>query len=228
MTRFTRHALFVLPEPGPFAAAAAAWLGWEIGTGMARGQPCLPDLPRPLGDLTGAARRYGFHATIKAPFRLAPDVGTDDLALGIETVSKSLARLSLDLEIRSIGSFVAFVPVGDTDGIGRFAATVTAGLDRFRAPLSDDDIERRRPDTLTARQRENLLEWGYPYVMDDFRFHMTLTGTVDAAETGPVICAAASHFDAVLPRPFQVTSLCHCAERQDGCFELVHRFPLSG
>ena len=228
MTRFTRHALFVLPEPGRFAEAAADWLGWDVVTGMARNHPALPGLPRPLHGLTGAARKYGFHATIKAPFRLAPDVCTTDLALGIETLCKRLARLSLDLEVRSIGSFVAFVPVGDTDRIGRFSATIVAGLDSFRAPLSEDDMARRRPDALTARQQEYLLEWGYPYVMDEFRYHMTLTGSVDADEIGPVIREADSYFDTVLPRPFPVTSLCHCAERRDGRFELVHRYSLPG
>jgi hypothetical protein len=28
---------------------------------------------------------------------------------------------------------------------------------------------------LSARQAEHLTKWGYPYVFEDFRFHMTLT-----------------------------------------------------
>ena len=40
---------------------------------------------------------------------------------------------------------------------------------------------------LTPRQRGYLERWGYPYVMEDFRFHMTLTGRLDAGRREPIV-----------------------------------------
>ena len=34
---------------------------------------------------------------------------------------------------------------------------------------------------LTDRQEALLTQWGYPYVMEEFRFHITLTGALDPA-----------------------------------------------
>ena len=49
-------------------------------------------------------------------------------------------------------------------------------FDSFRAPLSAGDRERRVSAGLTPLQMELLDRWGYPYVLDQFQFHMTLAG----------------------------------------------------
>src|SRR5262249_55850996 len=59
-------------------------------------------------------------------------------------------------------------------------------FDGFRAPLTDADRARRHPSRLTPRQRDYLERWGYPYVMEEFRFHMTLTGRLDPARSSPL------------------------------------------
>lgn len=51
-------------------------------------------------------------------------------------------------------------------------------FDGFRAPLSLDERDRRLAAGLSGRQIGNLDKWGYPYVLEDFRFHMSLTGKV--------------------------------------------------
>jgi hypothetical protein len=71
---------------------------------------------------------------------------------------------------------------------------VTCEFDTFRAPLTAEDRARRNPSKLTPRQRGYLDRWGYPYVMEDFRFHMTLTGRLDAERREPVIAMLRSNF----------------------------------
>jgi hypothetical protein len=41
---------------------------------------------------------------------------------------------------------------------------------------------------LSERQRALLIEWGYPYVFDEFRFHMTLSSSLaDAQERATLV-----------------------------------------
>ena len=42
--------------------------------------------------------------------------------------------------------------------------------------LASTAPQRRRPETLSPRQRELLHRRGYPFVMEEFRFHPRLTG----------------------------------------------------
>ena len=91
---------------------------------------------------------------------------------------------------------------------------------------AEAEIARRRPDWLSTRQRDLLDRWGYPHVMEEFRFHLTLTDRLDEPE--PVRAALADYFAPVLPRPFVIEDLCLFGEDQSGRFHLLHRYALSG
>ena len=67
-------------------------------------------------------------------------------------------------------------------------------FDSFRPPLSPDDRARRNPDKLTARQRDYLDRWGYPYVMEEFRFHMTLTGRLSSERRAAIVTMLRTRF----------------------------------
>jgi putative phosphonate metabolism protein len=226
MTGYTRLAIYYAPRRGAFAARAADWLGWDPETGAERVAPPQAGLPDP-GPLTREARRYGFHGTLRAPFRLAAGLGPG--AAG-ETVAALAARLSPvrceGLELADLEGFLALVPRGDDGPLKALAAEVVEATDALRAPLSETEIARRRPDRLTPHQRMLLDRWGYPFVMDEFRFHLTLTDRL--AEPGPVQAALARHFAPVLPEPFAVEDLCLFGEDASGRFHLVHRYALTG
>jgi hypothetical protein len=130
-----------------------------------------------LPDVTETPRRYGFHATIKPPFALADGTGADALADTLADLAHSLPPARADgLRLSRIGRFLALTPEGDSAKIDALAAAFVRDLDRFRAPATDADLARRRAAGLTPAQESHLLRWGYPYVMDEFRFHMTLSG----------------------------------------------------
>jgi hypothetical protein len=78
-----------------------------------------------------------------------------------------------------LSDFFALVPVDPVPGVCSAAALIVQTLDRFRAPLSDSELHRRLRSSLDEVERANLRNWGYPYVLDRFRFHMTLTDRVD-------------------------------------------------
>lgn len=218
-----RFAVYHAPRPGPLADAAAQWLGRDAASGATRIQP-HPDLP----PLTTSPRRYGFHATLKAPFRLAPGETEAGLLQGLEDLAGGLRPVVLErLEVVLFGGFLALVPRGDTTALNDLAAKVVTGLDRFRAPMTGAERARRNPDALDDHKRALLDAWGYPYVLDAFRFHMTLSDRLTDAQADLLLPLARAHFKGVLPQPYPLDTLAIFGEDQTGVFHLCHRVGLS-
>ncbi len=226
MEAIKRYAIYYAPRPGGFAQAAASWLGWDAEAGQAVAQPDLT-LPRALSQITAEPRKYGFHATLKPPFRLAEGYEIADLRQAVASLARSLDPLRLDgLSLAPLGGFLALQPLGDISDLVDLSAEVVRRLDPYRASLTEAEIARRRPESLTPRQRELLAAYGYPFVMEEFRFHLTLTDRLgpDLAE---VRRAAEAHFAGLIPQPFDLEDLCLFGEDRAGRFHLLHRYPLS-
>lgn len=227
MPEFTRYAVYYAPEPGPLADFMAGWLGWDPAAGTERARPAVPGLQADIPALTAEAHKYGFHGTLKPPFRLAE--GRDEAALiaAVDALGRTLAPVEMPaLALRRIGRFLALTPGGDTADLAALAARVVEALDPFRAPMTAADRARRHPERLTPAQVALLDRWGYPYVMDEFRFHLTLTGKLSEPEAEAVREALAPLLAPLLPVPFRIASLCIFGEAADGRFHLVHRAPL--
>ncbi|HCZ00710.1 MAG: phosphonate metabolism protein [Rhodobacterales bacterium RIFCSPHIGHO2_02_FULL_62_130] len=223
MDKMKRFAIYYAPRAGAFADAAAAWLGWDLLAGRAEAS-ALPDLADHMAD----PRKYGFHGTIKPPFRLAEGVSPTDLTQAVARLATSLRAVELPaLALRQIDGFLAFVPDGDTAALGDLAAEVVRALDPLRAPLTEAEVARRRPERLTDRQRALLGIYGYPYVMEEFQFHLTLTGRLSDTDSPHLIAAAVAHFGSTVPQPFRLEDLCLCGEDAAGQFHLLHRYALS-
>jgi hypothetical protein len=124
--------------------------------------------------------------------------------------------------------FVALTPMGCEAALLDFGAAVVEATDPLRAPLTEAEIARRRPESLSSRQRELLDRWGYPFVMEEFRFHLTLTDRLPAAEAGQVVDALRVYFAPVLPQPFVIEDLCLFGEDAQGRFHPLHRYALTG
>lgn len=221
-----RYAVYFAPREGPFARRAAAWLGQGPGPDDDLALPALSGIADPR-KITVEPRRYGFHGTIRAPFR--PAAGVDeylirktvaDLALGLPPVTCD------GLRTEALHGFVALVASGCDAALRDLGAAVVEGTNALRAPLSAAEIARRQPDRLSSRQRGLLDRWGYPFVMEEFRFHLTLTDRLDDPE--PVRAALEGYLAPVLPRPFVIEDLCLFAEDAAGRFHLLHRYALAG
>ncbi len=227
---YARYAIFWAPPAGSgLARFGAAWLGWDAETGRDVAQPALA-LPRPLDQITRAPRRYSFHGTLKPPFRLA--TGTDAAALdralaglAAGTLPVSAPRLAPSTRL----GFLALMPGGPAPELNALAAACTRRLDRFRAPSDTAELAPRHDRDLTPRQEHNLTRWGYPYVLDDFRFHLTLGGHLRPGEAEPLIEAvtalAAPYLDPIL----HLDDICLFGDPGAGeGFRLLRRYPLTG
>ena len=168
--------------------------------------------------LTAAPRRYGFHATLKAPFRLAR--GSSVAALLEEVDRYCATRISFVapmLRVERLRNFLALVPAERDPRLDALASDCVVRFERFRAPLTAAELARRSKAPLSAREATHLVCWGYPYVLDAFRFHFSLTGPLDgtAAPEVPEVPAEALHIDAVCvfeePAPGAAFRLVHQA-----------------
>ena len=127
--------------------------------------------------------RYGFHATLKAPFHLRPGISEAELKEHVRELSTTLSRVALGhLDVTSIGAFVALTAASPNPELSRLASKCVDHLEPIRTPLSQADLERRMATQLSTRQIELLEFYGYPFVHDEFRFHMTLTGPLKSTE----------------------------------------------
>ncbi|SMH53568.1 DUF1045 domain-containing protein [Maritimibacter sp. HL-12] len=228
MKKYSRFAVYYAPEAGAFADFAAEWLGWDAARGRSAGPLALPGLPMPANEITATPRKYGFHGTIKPPFGLATSPGALEADLAV--LCAHLAPVTLDgLALHRLGGFLALTPEGDTAPLAALAAEVVQGLDRHRQPPTQAELDRRRRAAdLTPRQQANLATWGYPYVMDDFRFHLTLTGKLSEAALDQSARALDPVLAPLLPRPFRIKDLCLFGEDEDGMFHLLNRYTLAG
>lgn len=224
-----RYAIYYAPAPGDFADFTARWLGWDAALGRPVDHPDVAGLPLPVASLTETPRKYGFHGTIKPPFHLAPGTDAAGLQAAVAALAARLAPVALPgLQLVDLHGFVALTPQGDTAELAALAAEVVMALDAFRAPPDPQEIARRRPDALSERQRALLAEWGYPYVMDQFQFHLTLTGSLLPADSASVLSALRPHLQPLLPQPFVLSDLALFGQGQDGMFRILHRYPLTG
>ncbi|MEM9642209.1 MAG: DUF1045 domain-containing protein [Pseudomonadota bacterium] len=228
MNEYTRYAVFYAPAADTaLARLSAAWLGWDAQNAVATAQPRFYGVD--MAQVTATPRKYGFHGTLKPPFRLAQGTTVEGLSNALQAFCAATAPVVLDgLEVRGLGRFLALLPTGDTTGLAALSAELVRTFDRFRAPLNDREVARRRPERLTDRQRTNPDLWGYPFVFEDFRFHLTLSGPRDGADMVTLQRAAQDHFAAAIEGPFLVDALTLFGERPDGMFKVLHRYDMTG
>jgi putative phosphonate metabolism protein len=227
MARFPRYAIYyAAPRGSALDRFGAEHLGYDAWSG--------DDLPFPEGlpadwrELTGDPRKYGFHATLKAPFVLAPGKSESELS----AACAEFARMPRPVPpiapvVNAISGFIAVVPAQPSRELEQLAADCVRAFDPFRAPLTPEDRARRKPERLTERQRDYLDRWGYPYVMEEFRFHMTLTGRLDSARRGQVLDLLTERFQGIGVKSLAIDSI--ALFKQTGAqarFHIIGAWPL--
>lgn len=224
---FNRYGIYMIPEAENFAELGAAWLGWDVQKGCTVPYPQEADAA--LREATKVPRKYGFHGTIKPPFHLVEGATYDSLLSQAQTLCASLAPVDIEaLSVRKSEFVLVLAPEGDLDQLANLAATVLQKLDHFRASTRASELVQHRKFTLTPLQETNLKNWGHPYVLDDFKFHITLSGHMPPKDLDQLEALANAHFAQHLERPLPVTSLTLVGEAGDGRFHALHRLPLSG
>lgn len=201
-----RYALYYTPPPShPLTRAAVAWLGRDA---FGADDAATTRGPEHDNELAAEPRRYGFHATIKAPFRLRDGYSRNDLEAALLCFTSNRASCPVGpLRVAMLGEFFALVPRGATPFLNILASQAVSEFDRFRAAMNPQELRRRMRADLDEKEMTHLVQWGYPYVFDRFRFHMTLTGQVSPALRDQVRDRLEALFDPLLHEDFHINAL---------------------
>ncbi|MDB5789717.1 DUF1045 domain-containing protein [Caballeronia mineralivorans] len=220
------------PASSAWWHAGCEWLGRDAETGRsieAPAEPGISALGQTIAALTGSPRRYGWHGTLVAPFRPAEGVTPRRVLSVAREWANHIDCFNVPLSAVEMGHFVALRARAENDDetIRRIAASALHSLAPLRARPSAEDTERRLASGLNERQRALLHEWGYPYVLDEFRFHMTLCDSLDTASVRTAIVSLwQARAEALGPLPFHGAAL--FVQPQPGApFTLWQRLPFA-
>lgn len=225
-----RYAIYFAPASETLLGAyGASILGYDSHTGRSTTPAKLGGFSaRDWQAATAEPRRYGFHATLKAPFRLKCGPGENDLAAELRILAARHEAVAVGpLEVAAIGDFIALRPRYEGRAVNALAQACVEHFERFRSPLSDEERQRRRPDQLTMRQRELLGTYGHPYVAEQYRFHMTLTGPIAPDLQAEARRALVARFVEIEPRPVIVDHIALLKQDAPGAaFRVIASAPL--
>lgn len=226
-----RYAIYFSPrESSALWLAGCHWLGRDAISGAELDHPAVPGMDAAIvHELTASPRRYGFHATLKPPFRLVSAASQNIFLEAVREFANCGKPFCLPrMEVRKLGSFLALRTVEICEELQQLSASCVKEFDHFRAAESAEE-QARRADGLDQRQRAHLARWGYAYVLDQWRFHMTLTNTLAEPQLSVLKEFLRDWFAPVLDEPVWVEDLCVYTEPEPGSnFNIAARFPLRG
>ncbi len=222
-----RIALYYAPATDdPLHGCASVWLGRDAATGAALAQSPVAGID--IAEITADARGYGFHATLKPPFRLRGDVRSA-LQATKEFAGRTAPFALPPLQITDLDGFLALHESLPCPPLNALADGAVTALDAHRAPPTEAEIARRKPEKLSPRQREYLQDWGYPYVFAEWRFHMTLTRRLTATEKASVLPAVTKGLGDAPSLTRTISDICVFAQATPGApFTILERLTLRG
>lgn len=225
-----RYAVYFAPaSDNPCWQMGSSWLGRDARSSAALSQPQLAGIVKERQQqLTGAARRYGWHATVKAPFRLAQHRSEAQLRETLADFCRQHDSLPLKgLQPGWLDHFLALhIPAAQIE-LQDLVQRCVSRLDHLRAPPDQAELQRRRSSPLSDRQLQLLTRWGYPHTEEQYRFHLTLSATItDPAERATWQNAAHAYW-AGLPE-LSLDRLCLFGEASpDSDFVCLAEYPLA-
>tara|TARA_A100000164_G_scaffold283879_1_gene256514 strand:+ start:1076 stop:1783 length:708 start_codon:yes stop_codon:yes gene_type:complete len=223
---YKRYAIYYVPTENPeLDLFGKCWLGWDPYKGVETTKSDLSKLPsfKKFSSLVLTPKQYGFHGTIKAPFRLKNEYTYNDLENKVREISKQIQSFHLDkLVIKKLGNFIALTPSKNLK-VNDVSNKFVEGLDFLRDDLSEDEIKKRNPHKLSFNQKKKLFKWGYPYVFNEFKFHLTLTGKLRIEEIDNVYKYLQTILKSVNLRKIHFKSICIFGQKTDEKFYFIKK-----
>jgi len=223
----SRYAIYFCPDAAtPLLGLGNRWLGRDATTG----ESLNPDLPDHIRHenwmrVTDSPRRYGFHATLKPPFRLAENATFEDLQAALRVFAQRHSSFyAPPVAVGKIGRFLALTLSTPSENFSNLAADSVSEFDRFRAPATEEETAQRLRASLSPLEREHVLRWGYPYVFETWKFHMSLTSSIHTESLSLFEPHLRERFASACEQPLLVDSVCIFHEPYPGgLFHLLDR-----
>ena len=235
---WARYAIYAVPAAGSrLNGLGAEWLGRSAETGAPVARSSFDALEMSKSEMdavTADPARYGFHGTLKAPFRLAEGRSAADLDAALDAYVATRAPVFCPpLKVSVDHGFVALRCAEAAPALSKRAFEIVKEFDRFRAPMTDADRARRGVESLDARGRELLEAWGYPWVDERFDFHFTLSGKLPEDEGAALSAKLEPIFAPLIAEPFVLEEIAlfgdpGSTDGRAGPFTLLRRHRFSG
>ncbi|UUX48433.1 DUF1045 domain-containing protein [Nisaea acidiphila] len=227
-----RYAIYFAPDADTeLHRFGSAWLGRDTISGEDLTQPNLDGFDvAAQKDLTATACGYGFHATLKPPFHLKAGTSVEELLDEAVHFSSTREAFEVALVPRDLSGFIAFMQKESKAAMRELAADCVRQFDPFRALPGEAELEKRRAAGLSSQQELMLQRWGYPYVMNEFRFHMTLSKRIkDDAERAALMREVQKHGADAIAAPVSIDAISvFCQENRKAPFLRLEHFPFGG
>lgn len=221
----TRYAIYFSPEPeSKLWLFGSRWLGRDSVNGDDLKRLKVKDLSeKRLAEITKQAAHYGFHATLKPPFRLSKGHDLEMLDEALEAFAAAREPFTIPgLELAELDGFIALRPAKKCKALDKLAADCVKEFDHFRKAPGKKELEKRLKADLTDKQKKMLEKWGYPYVLDEYRFHMTLTERLKGKERKAVMAELEPHAKKVIGKKVKVLDITLFKQNKpDEPFEMV-------
>ena len=233
MKDFFRYAIYFAPNSehalGEFGNA---WLGHDPVHGYDISRPTIAGLAmKEIVKITSIPKRYGFHGTLKPPFELAWGYSKNNFIKAAAQLAANHAPcyLSRGFSLTTIGKFLALTPTDTSIELSDLAAACVQGLDQYRMPLTQNNLAARRQNGLTSRQDALLVRWGYPFVLDEFRFHLTLTNAIGKDQCDQLADLLRPILNPIITKPIAIDTIAVFGDPGQGRnFQLLKRIALTG
>jgi hypothetical protein len=183
-----RYAIYSAPQTdSSWWRVCSQWLGRDAHSGVLIEPNPIKGIDQEiLKELTREPRRYGLHATLKAPFQLRKGQTLAELKSTLSRWSLTQKTFDIALGLERFRDFFALTPPVAFDQINILAEDIVRYFDDFREPLPSNEMDKRRQLGLSADEDALLRRWGYPYVLERFKFHITLTGNLKKLEPSTI------------------------------------------
>jgi putative phosphonate metabolism protein len=223
-----RYALYYAPpRHSPWWRIGCEWLQRDPQTGASLAPPAVAGLgSQPLAELTSAPRGYGWHATLYPPFACAPGIAPADVLASAMRWAARQTPFALPVTAGTLGGCVALCPA-DAPAATAVAVLAAAAVPVFhplRAKPDAAELARRSAHDLSPRQQALLEKWGYPFVLDEYRFHMTLSNRIAAAHADALLAWWRPRLAQLGPLPIDGAAL-FTQSGPGAPFVLWHRLP---
>lgn len=227
-----RYAIYFAPDADTVLHRfGSAWLGRDAISGAELEQPVLDGFDAATQKaLTATARGYGFHATLKPPFHLKAGLTAEQLMDAAVRFAAKRTAFEINLVARDLSGFLALMQKESKAAMRELAADCVRDFDPLRALPSDAELEKRRAAGLSSQQELMLQRWGYPYVMNEFRFHMTLSKRIrEDKEREALLREILNHGSEALATPARIDAISMFRqETRSSPFLRLEHFPFGG
>ena len=237
MKKYSRYAIYYAPpKESSLEEFGRYWFGWDpLNAKLINNKQRINYLNgfgiknlKNIDKNVLIAKKYGFHGTLIPPFKLNKNYSTNLLFKKTEDIAKKFKKFKFyKFKLKKMNNFYAFVQNKKNNNINKLSNRLVRELFKFRSPLTKKEIDRRNPSKLSKLQLNILYKWGYPYLMSEFNFHMTLASEVTGNKLYLELKKIERNKEIILNEINNFDKIYIFGENQKGMFENLENFSLS-